>query len=218
MLYPSCPRAALFVLSQLFALAFATIYPYDYSSLSCPSSALSALLTPTYGDQGKVFTVCSSIEVNAPPSAVRDAVLGFGAYSAWNSFVVSVSLPSGVAATPQGDYVGMPMVFTTTGLVWGFNTTSNEILTVLDYEAVGDDGRPYLMVAWRYDDGLAGVGARAEHPVVIVDLGNGSSSVVSWETYYVGLETGLIALLRSKLQAQFEAQSADLKAYVEGLL
>ncbi|KAI1125907.1 hypothetical protein F5Y10DRAFT_246126 [Nemania abortiva] len=218
MLYPSSPRAALLVLSQLLAVTFATIYPYDYSSLSCPASGLSTLPTPTYGEQGTIFTVCSSIEINAPPSLVRDAVLGFSSYNLWNTFVISVSLPSNVTSTPAQDYAGMPMVFTTSGLVPGFNTTSNEILTVVDYEDVGDDGKPYLLVAWRYDDGLAGFGARAEHPVVITDLGNSSSWVLSWETYYVGLETGLIALLKSNLQSQFDAQSADLKAYVEGLL
>ncbi|KAI0106407.1 hypothetical protein GGR51DRAFT_517603 [Nemania sp. FL0031] len=217
MVYPSYPlRASLLVLSHLLAVSFATVYPYDYSSLSCPSG-LSTLLTPTYGEQGTIFTVCSSTEINASPSVVRDAVLGFSAYNQWNSFVTSVSLPSNVTETPGQDYAGMPMVFTTSGLVAGFNTTSNEILTVVDYENVGDDGKRYLMVAWRYDDGLAGIGARAEHPVVITDLGNGLSRVVGWETYYVGLETGLIAFLKNNLQSQFDAQSADLKAYVEGL-
>ncbi|KAI0490579.1 hypothetical protein F4859DRAFT_12911 [Xylaria cf. heliscus] len=236
MVFPSCPRAALLAVSQLIAAAFATTtpaaaitsqdatssasinYPYDYSSLACPSSQSSTLITPTYGEDGALFTVCSSIKINAPVSLTRDAILDFKSYSLWNSFVVSVSLPSNVTETPEHDYVGMPMVFATSGLVAGVNTTSAEVLTVVDYAGIGDNGKPYTLVAWRYNDKLAGIGARAEHPIVVVDSGDGSSLYVSWETYYAGLVTPAIALLKSKLQAQFDAQAADLKAYVEELL
>ncbi|KAI1753548.1 hypothetical protein F4782DRAFT_80650 [Xylaria castorea] len=236
MLCLSSTRAALLAASQLIVSAFATTlptaiitsrdvtsgavinYPYDYSSLACPSSSLSTLITPTYGEKGALFTVCSSIKINAPASLTRNAILDFKSYSSWNSFVVSVSLPSNVTETPKQDYVGMPMVFTTSGLVAGLNTTSAEILTVLDYVGVGGDGKSFMLAAWRYDDKLAGVDARAEHPIVVVDSGDGTSWYLSWETYYVGLLTPAIALLRTKLQAQFEVQSADLKTYVEGLL
>ncbi|RWA08969.1 hypothetical protein EKO27_g6124 [Xylaria grammica] len=215
------------MLSQLLAAAFTTAttqhvasstpmkYQYDYSSLSCPSSSLSTLITPTYGQSGALFTVCSSITINAPPTTVRDVVIGFRSYHVWNSFVVSVSVPSNVTETPQDDYVGMPMVFTTSGLVKGFNTTSAEVLTNVDGEGVGADGKPYLLVSWRYNDKFFGVGARAEHPVVIVDLGDGSSWVLSYETYYLGLITPAIALLKSSLQEQFDAQSTNLKTYIE---
>ncbi|KAI1745888.1 hypothetical protein F4680DRAFT_2664 [Xylaria scruposa] len=229
-------RAALLAASQLIVSTLATTlpaaaitsrdattsgavinYPYDYSGLVCPSSSLSTLITPTYGEKGALFTVCSSIVINAPASLIRNAILDFKSYGSWNSFVMSVSLPSNVTETPTHDYVGMPMVFTTSGLVAGLNTTSAEVLTVLNHAGTGGDGKPYLLAAWRYEDKLAGVGARAEHPVVVVDSGDGSSWYLSWETYYVGLLTPAIALLKSKLQSQFEAQSADLKTYVEGL-
>jgi hypothetical protein len=199
-------------------------YPYDYSSITCPDPdtlSLSALITPTYGTLGGVFVVCSSIVISAPASLSRDVVLDYYSYSVWNSFVVSVTnMPANVTETPRDVYVDMPMTFTTSGLVTGLNTTSNEILTVVDGEGVGEgeDGRPYFLVAWRYDDGLAGTGSRAEHPYVIVDLGDGSSQVLSYESYYVGLLTPSIALLKGKLQTQFENQAADLKAYVEGLV
>jgi len=199
-------------------------YPYDYSSITCPDPdtfSLSALITPTYGTSGGVFVVCSSIVISAPASLVRDVILDYHSYSLWNSFVVSVTnMPSNVIETPRDVCVGMPMTFTTSGLVAGLNTTSNEILTVVDGEGVGEgeDGRPYFLVAWRYDDGLAGTGARAEHPYVIVDLGGGSSRVLSYESYYVGLLTPSIDLLKGKLQTQFENQAADLKAYVESLV
>ncbi|KAI3321867.1 hypothetical protein HD806DRAFT_502166 [Xylariaceae sp. AK1471] len=236
MLYLTTLRTSLLALSQILlatttAAATSTPrdltssgvinYPYDYSSLTCPSPSsleLSALITPTYGTSGGVFTVCSCIQINAPASLVRDAILDFKSYPLWNSFVVFVSLPSNVTATPQDNYVGMPMTFTTSGLVAGSNTTSNEVLTVLDGAGVGGDGEPYFLAAWRYDDGLAGIGSRAEHPCVIVDLGNDSSWLLSYESYYAGLLTPTIALLKSQLQEQFDAQAADLKTYVEGLV
>lgn len=108
------------------------------------------------------------------------------------------------------------MTFTTTGLLAGVNTTSDEVLTNLDFVGIGAGLRPYLLVSWRYDDKLGGLNARAEHPVVIVDLGFGFSRVLSYETFYAGLLTPAIALLKDKQQVQFDAQAADLKAYVEG--
>ncbi|KAI0427310.1 hypothetical protein F5Y09DRAFT_35434 [Xylaria sp. FL1042] len=234
MLYSSCSRAA-FMLFQLLTSTFitnrvaATVFmkdaissaaiddEYDYSSLSCPPSSLSTLTTPTYGTRGAVFTICSSIDINATAAIIRDVVLDFKSYSLWNSFVVSVSVPSNVTDTPQDLYTGMPMVFTTSGLVPGLNTTSNEVLTTVNGTCVGGDGKPYILASWRYNDKLGGIGARAEHPVVIIDLGDQSSRVLSYETYYVGLITLPIALLKSNLGKQFSAQAVDLKNYVEGL-
>ncbi|KAJ3578157.1 hypothetical protein NPX13_g2410 [Xylaria arbuscula] len=227
MVYASFPIAALFLSSLLVQNVAAAAVPardvaatyseFDYSSLSCPSSRWSTLTTPTYGDSGALFTVCSSINVAAPATAVRDVVLDFKSYHLWNSFVVSVSVSSDVTGTPQDLYVGTPMTFTTAGLVNGLNTTSDEILTVVDGIGTGVSGNPYFLVAWRYDDKLAGLSSRAEHPIVIIDLGDNSSRVLSYETYYFGLLTPIIALLRTNLQAQFDAQARDLKAYAEGL-
>ncbi|KAI0814302.1 hypothetical protein GGR55DRAFT_675594 [Xylaria sp. FL0064] len=233
MLFSSFSRAT-FVLVQLLAPTFAangatvTVFEkdttsniainddFDYSSLLCPPSSLSTLTTPTYGTRGAVFTICSSIDINATAAIIRDAVLDFKSYSSWNSFVVSVSVPSNVTKTPQDLYVGMPMVFTTSGLIPALNTTSDEILTTMNGTGVGGDGKPYFLVSWRYNDNFGGIAERAEHPVVIVDLGDGSSRVLSYETYYVGLVTLPIAFLKSNLEKQFNAQAVDLKNYVEG--
>ncbi|GAP83966.2 hypothetical protein SAMD00023353_0602660 [Rosellinia necatrix] len=198
----------------------------DYSSLTCPAGAFGTLPTPTYGGRGALFTVCSGVAIGAAAPRVRDAVLDFRGYARWNSFVVAVTgLPANVTRTPRDDYVGMPMTFTSAGLLpAGLNATSAEVLTVLSGAGVGSGegggegaGRPYLLVAWRYDDSLAGVGARAEHAVVIVERGPRSSWVLSYETFYAGLLTPAIALLKGRQQAQFDAQAADLKAYVEGM-
>ncbi|KAI1262798.1 hypothetical protein F5Y18DRAFT_396332 [Xylariaceae sp. FL1019] len=195
-------------------------YPFDYSSLVCPEASTepkATLITPTYGSSGTVFTVCAALQIFARASQIRDAILDFDSYGRWNTFIPSVTLPENVTITPDDDFPNMSMTFTSSGLVDGANTTSTEILTILDYFDVGQSGKPYLMVAWHYDDGLAGIGSRAEHPSVIVEEEDGSSWLLSYETYYVGTLTPVVELLKGRLQEQFEVQAADLKAYVEGL-
>ncbi|KAI1505304.1 hypothetical protein F5X99DRAFT_430551 [Biscogniauxia marginata] len=151
---------------------------------------------------------------SAPPSSPRR--LDFLSYGAWNTFIVDVDVPS----TSRDVHVGMRMTLTSRGIAGpGLNTTSSEIVTVLDDgtdEDEDEDASDYLLAAWRYDDGLGGAGTRAEHPTVLVALGDGTTTrMLSYETYYEGLSTGTIALLRDQLQERFETQASDLKAYVE---
>ncbi|KAJ6457733.1 hypothetical protein C8R45DRAFT_1032909 [Mycena sanguinolenta] len=196
--------------------------PTNWASLHCPSNSVDGLPTPTYGSDQIVFTVCAELNINAPLIDVYNAILDFQAYPSWNTFVFAVDLPCNVTTTPTDNYIGMPMTFHTAGVLPPFNATSNEVLTVLDYaNAAG-----YSLSAWRYDDGLGGVGMRAEHPNVLVDMcrcvgcpissGSGVTRYLSFETYYVGTETVLILPLKRNLQMAFEKQGADLKAYVEG--
>ncbi|KAI0144484.1 hypothetical protein GGR57DRAFT_332395 [Xylariaceae sp. FL1272] len=210
-----------YTMPQRSAAFSATInYSYDYSSLVCPDASIgpeSTLITPTYGSSGSIFTICAALQIFAPASQIRDAILDFHSYGKWNTFIPSVTLPENVTETPDDDFDNMSMSFTSSGLVDGVNTTSTEILTILDYADIGQSGKPYLMVAWHYDDGLAGVGSRAEHPSVIVEEADGSSWMLSYETYYVGTLTPVVELLKDRLQEQFEVQAANLKAYVEGL-
>lgn len=199
-----------FVICCLPALAHGD--PTNWASLHCPSNSADGLPTPTYGSDQIVFTVCAELNISAPLLDVYNAILDFQAYPSWNTFVFAVDLPSNVTITPTDNYVGMPMTFHTAGVLPPFNTTSNEVLTVLDYaNAAG-----YSLSAWRYDDGLGGVGMRAEHPNVLVDVGGGATRYLSFETYYVGTETAVVLPLKGNLQTAFEKQGADLKAYVEG--
>ncbi|KAI1470754.1 uncharacterized protein F4812DRAFT_277422 [Daldinia caldariorum] len=185
----------------------------DYGSLHCPEDALSTLVTPTYGTKEAIFTICSELVINARPLTAYNAILDFKSYPGWNSFIIDVALPDNVTSTPEDIYVGMAMKFTSNGLIGGLNTTSTEVISLLD--ASGAEG--YLINAWHYDDGIGGVGSRAEHPNVFVDLGNGSTRYLSYETYYAGLTTGTIALLKLQLQRQWDVQANDLKTYVESL-
>lgn len=199
------PPAALFALGTQAAV--------DWGSLRCPQNSSGTLPTPTFGSEGIVFTICSEIVIGKPRAAVYAAVLDFLAYPRWNSFVVDVQVPPNVTRTPADVYVGMPMVFTTAGLVPLVNTTSQETVSVLDNPGP-EGGAAYALAAWRYDQG---VGGKAEHPYVLADQGDGTTRQLSYESFYMGLETPLILLLRNKLKKQFDQQSMDLKAYVEGL-
>lgn len=182
-----------------------------WASLRCPQDASDTLPTPTLGSEDIAFTVCSEVVINKPRAAVYAAVVDFLAYPRWNSFVVDVRVPPNVTHTPGDVYVGMPMVFTTAGLIPLVNTTSDETVSVL--EPRPDKGGAYALAAWRYDQGVAG---KAEHPYVLVDLGDGTTRQISYESFYKGLMTPLILTLRKNLQKEFDQQSMDLKAYVEG--
>ncbi|KAF7328498.1 hypothetical protein MVEN_02536800 [Mycena venus] len=187
--------------------------PTNWGCLHCPSNSADGLPTPTYGSDQIVFTVCAELNISAPLIDVYNAILDFQAYPSWNTFAFAVDLPSNVTTTPTDNYVGMPMTFHTAGVLPPFNTTSNEVLTVLDYaNAAG-----YSLSAWRYDDGLGGAGMRAEHPNVLVDVGGGVTRYLSFETYYLGTETAVVLPLKGNLQTAFEKQRANLKAYVEGI-
>ncbi|KAI0848287.1 hypothetical protein F5Y00DRAFT_238765 [Daldinia vernicosa] len=186
----------------------------DYGSLHCPEDPTATLVTPTYGAEGAIFTICSELVLdNTGPLTAYNAILDFKSYPRWNSFIIDVALPDNVTSTPDDIYVGMTMQFTSNGLIGSLNTTSTEVISLLDPS--GAEG--YLINAWHYDDGIGGVGSRAEHPNVFVDLGNGSTRYLSYETYYAGLSTGTIALLKLQLQHQWDIQVRDLKVYVESL-
>ncbi|KAJ7467340.1 hypothetical protein B0H11DRAFT_2239320 [Mycena galericulata] len=139
-----------------------------------------------------VFTVCTELNISAPLIDVYNAILNFQVYPSWNTFVFAVDLPSNVTTTPTDNYVGMPMTFRAAGLLPPFNTTSNEVSTVLDYV----DAAGYSMSAWR----------------------GGTTLYLSFETYYVGMETAVILPLKDNLQMEFDKQGEDLKAYVEAEL
>lgn len=136
--------------------------------------------------------------------SVYDALIDYSSYHTWNSFVVEVELPAGVK-TPGDVYAGMPMNFTTSGIVPLVNTTGQEVVTVLDSN----------LPTWRSNITQLGALVVAEHPNILVYQGNGTTRYVSYETYY---ENPLILSLlaaRSTLQRLFEQQGRDLKAYVE---
>lgn len=199
--------AACSLLTSAVALPPDTKRETDWASLRCPQDTKSTLPTPTYGDTDAVFTACTEELINAPSELVYNTLVDFNSYHLWNSFVVDVEVPAGVK-TPEGVYVGMPMTFVTSGIVPLINTTSAEILTVLDKN----------LPTWRSNVTFLGALVTAEHPNVLVDEGEGVTRYVSWETYYKNPLIAALLASRPTLQKLFDQQGKDLKAYVESLV
>lgn len=178
----------------------------DWSSLRCPEDSTSILPTPTYGDTGGVFTVCAERLINAPAELIYNTLIDFESYHIWNTFVIDVDLPSNVTNTPGNVYIGMPMKLITAGLIPLINTTSDETVSFLDNDA----GAGYLLAAWTSQ-------VPSEHPSILVSQGGGVTRYVSYETFYLPLG-GVVLLLKTELQKQFEQQGEDLSTYVESLV
>lgn len=168
------------------------------------------MTTPTYGMTGAIFTVCAQTTIHSSPSPIYTVLIDFHRYTAWNTFVYSVDVPANVSSA-EDVYVGMPMTFHTFGLVPVINSTSDERITYLEPDSVPS------FIGWRFDPGvLGGLLMQAEHVSLLLDLGDGTTKHISWETYY-GAGALTVLALRS-LQKEFVDQARDLKARVEGLL
>lgn len=179
----------------------------DWASIRCPQDSKSTLPTPTYGDTDAVFTACTEQLIHAPSKLVYDTLINFSSYHLWNSFVVDVEVPPGVT-TPEGVNVGMPMTFVTSGIVPLVNTTSDEVVTVLDKN----------LPTWRSNVTVLGALITAEHPNILVDEEDGVTRYVSYETYYKNPLIVALLAARPTLQRLFDQQGEDLKAYVESLV
>lgn len=216
----------------IFCLRVLLLIPFvlaltDVSGVRCPIGDILAtnttLPTPTYGTGNltdpAVFTVCTEQDISAPIALVYDTLLDFKSYHLWNSFVIEVVLPPNVVKTPEDVYIGMSMNFTSQGLVPGQNSSSTEVIRILDPPSSSTCGETAVS-AWGSNGGVPGL--LAEHPNALTQLEgpDGQDTVltryVSWETYY---GAGAVALeaIRPPLQQQFVNQGSDLKRFVEGL-
>ncbi|KAL9109907.1 MAG: hypothetical protein Q9227_005430 [Pyrenula ochraceoflavens] len=209
------PLLLLSLLSFLPALAHSlnTGSPaFDPSTIRCGANG-TILPTPSYGLEGAVFTVCSELLIRGSVEKVYDTVLDFNNYGKWNSFIPLVSIQPPIS-TPSQVHLNLTMTFTSTGLLpGGLNSTSTEIISVLDHTSPA----ALAVAAWGSNDPL--VDLVSEHPTILTEVSGGSGGMtrsVSYETYYgagaVGLEVGL----GGNLQREFERENEDLRAWVEG--
>ncbi|KAK7918044.1 hypothetical protein PG985_009918 [Apiospora marii] len=209
----------------------------NWGALRCPEDMddeSGILPTPTYGTEGRAWMVCSETLIQAPPRRVYDALVDFGRYRDWNSYVTDVEIVhpttsrNATTAKDHGGkvYEGMELTFTFNGLGGeGVVTTGPEVVTVLsgggrgNWETPATSGKKtggaQLMNAYRSDLSVADELIRSEHPNVITVADEGYARLVSWETYYEGKSTETFKLLRAQMQALNDQQGADLKAYLE---
>ncbi|TQN69586.1 hypothetical protein CSHISOI_05909 [Colletotrichum shisoi] len=197
------------------AWLFAVAAQASISSLVSLRCSGGVLPTPTYNLTRALFTVCAEDILDVPIQAIYDTLIDFGRYSEWNTFVVNAVPPPGFQG-PDDVYHGMPVKFTSAGIIPRFNASSNELITLLapDVEDADGQGRVRAAVAWRNDDGFNGYFLPAEHPIFLTDLGNGSVRMVSYETFYLP-GAALLWFSQSTLKERFETQGKDLKKYLE---
>ncbi|MCJ1445587.1 MAG: hypothetical protein MMC23_006092 [Stictis urceolatum] len=190
-------------------LAIPALFAQAVRSYTLPTNCSDGLLTtPTYGDSGAVFTICGQTTISSTADKIYNIVLDFPLYAQWNTFVVSVDVPSNVTNS-SNVYEGMPMTLHTQGLIEGANTTSVERITLLE----PDNDPPF--VAWKYDPGpVSGALTIAEHVSLFIPLAGEGVKHVSYETYY-GSGSLLVETLKPNLQNQFQAQAEDLKRRAE---
>ncbi|KAL9079321.1 MAG: hypothetical protein Q9157_001797 [Trypethelium eluteriae] len=194
----------LFVKGLLYLLPFVAAAPLDleiYKRIDCSSSGIYP--TPTYGIRDGVFTVCATINIKGTIVQASNAILNFRDYYKWNQFVYTASVPSGVQ-TPSGVKPGLPVLFNSTGVPPGTNTSSTDIMTYIE--------PPYL-AAWKNVELEQFVG-HSEHVQLFVSLGDELVQYVNYQTQY-GANARNILYLVPDFQRQFELQANDLKAYVE---
>lgn len=109
--------------------------------------------------------------------------------------------------------MGFEMTFKSAGLLpGGSNASSDEVVSVEERDLGEGKGMGRIMMnGWKYQ----GLGQKAEHPNLLVELGNGMVRYVSWESYY-GFLAPVTAILKGRLREGFERQADDLKRLVEG--
>ncbi|KDN43972.1 hypothetical protein K437DRAFT_257277 [Tilletiaria anomala UBC 951] len=192
------------------AAANSKAVPPDWARIQCTDGGI--LPTPTYGDSGSIFTACAQLVIDAPVEQVYNAIIDFGSYPKWNSFVPLVKPRDGAVLSDVR--AGLPMTFHSAGLApFGLNTTTDERVTVLDLPSYP---RPAsALVVWRFDPALGATLIQAEHPNILTHLHNGSTRYISYETYYSLGSVAVQLLEEAKLKKQFVQQGHDLKAYVE---
>jgi len=175
------------------------------------------------------FSVLGHAIINAPPTAVYDALLDLPNYRNWNTFVTSAKLKKPSSEAAAGD----PKTTTHmhTGAVFDFTvkmktnsdslTTSTEICTLAEplKTSTSEDPFPVTTATWIFD--VSGIPLMkyllwSEHVNEIIDLGDGRTEYVHWEAFGGVLATAIKWFASGDLARAFRDWPEELKGYVEG--
>ena len=167
------------------------------------------------------FSVLGHSIINAPASAVRDALLDIPSYGKWNSFIPAASIhkpavgQTDTSTLQQGSYFEFKVKMSEKQ-----TTSSKELCTLAEpLKAISDDNpTPTTTVRWVMDSSgvpmLASL-LKAEHVNEITDLGDGRTEYVHWESFGGVIASVIKWSNGESLRKNFEAWAEELKKYVE---
>jgi hypothetical protein len=171
------------------------------------------------------FSVLGHNIINAPPAAVYDALLDLPSYRNWNTFVTTATM------TQRGPGEHSETTRMHPGARFDFRvkmkptsdsmTTSKELCTFAEplKTPTADDPNPVTEARWGFDSSgfpLLKYFMQAEHVNEIIDLGDGRTEYVHWESFG-GVVARLIWWFEGEnLHRAFKNWGEDLKVHVEG--
>lgn len=177
---------------------------------------------PCPGVPNPTFSVLGHCVIDAPPAAVYDALLDLPNYRNWNTFVTAFM------KQPAEGNLGSTRMHT--GARFEFKakmketsdsrTTSKEIVTFTEpvKSPTADDPTPTTTARWAFDAGYIPFMSyllQAEHVNELIDLGDGRTEYVHWESFGGILATLIKWLNGDDLGKAFRNWSGELKVYVE---
>ncbi|KAI0047383.1 hypothetical protein FA95DRAFT_1559102 [Auriscalpium vulgare] len=167
------------------------------------------------GRKKGVFTVHSSIIIEAPRSTVWGVLLDFASYKEWNPFVRS-QIAYDHSKTPLvhtqslavGHTLRMDVHIPPTMDDKVSSQHSDEIVTVVDHEA--------CRIGWRYQPpALLSYGLHCERIQALSELEDGRTHYETWETFGGPVAYVLRATMEKDLRKSFDAMAAGLKVRSE---
>lgn len=171
------------------------------------------------------FSVLGHAIINAPPAAVYDALLDLPNYRNWNTFIPGAKLKkTSPEANPETTHMHTGAVFEFTVKMKETSdslTTSTELCTLAEplRTSTPEDPFPVTTATWVYD--VSGIPLLkhliwSEHVNEIIDLGDGRTEYVHWESFGGVLATFIKWFASDDLARSFRNWPEELKVYVEG--
>ena len=170
------------------------------------------------------FSVFGHAIIDAPPAAVYDALLDLPNYRNWNTFIPNAELKKPGENQTETARMHTGAVFDLTVKMKETSdslTTSTEICTLAEpvRTSTPEDPHPVTTATWIFD--VSGVPLLkyllwAEHVNEIIDLGDGRTEYVHWESFGGVLATPMKWFASGDLARSFRKWPEELKVYVEG--